>query len=500
MRKQAGAEPDEAVDEEDGGGGRGARVTDETDDRAERLAALEEMATRGEIDQAILEKLQTELGVGGDLDSTHRVKGLDFELLRRVKAGEDVSTAAADKRDKAAGDDGGRDAANDDEEELDRVLGETVEPVKKETRAKKGTMAPPPAPGSSSAGATGGGKMTRDEILSRLKASRANAATGATTDAKEEAPASTLGAKFKKLGDAEKNKKKRWVETDENGRRKEVLLTTDREGKTKRKVRWLDKPTETAPNANGGLLPVDKHAKPLGMDVPADILSRAKMAEEQQQDDEDDDIFQGAGDDYNPLADAEDSDSTSESDAEEGTKGEKQELPPLEDEKEKAEEAEEAEATVEESAQPPKPGHSRRRDYFATETTVQTAEEPKADANPLTSDPTIMATFKRAASIRQGATSSGAAGDTDVPEDDEQRRKKFLEEARKREKQDAMDMDMGFGGSRFGDEEDEGGLQGQGTTGDNKRKRGPKKKKGDKESAGDVMKVLEGRKKGGDTT
>jgi hypothetical protein len=60
-------------------------------------------------------------------------------------------------------------------------------------------------------------------------------------------------------------------------------------------------------------------------------------------------------------------------------------------------------------------------------------------------------------------------------------------------------MDMGFGGSRIedGEEDDDGVLLDfeSKDRGGNKRKRGPKKRKGDKDSADDVMRVLEGRKK-----
>jgi hypothetical protein len=73
---------------------------------------------------------------------------------------------------------------------------------------------------------------------------------------------------------------------------------------------------------------------------------------------------------------------------------------------------------------------------------------------------------------------------------------------------DAQDMDMGFGSSRFADEEDFeekkvklsewGGKDDddEGGKGDakGKRKRGPKKRKGDVNSAADVMRVLERRK------
>ena len=60
-----------------------------------------------------------------------------------------------------------------------------------------------------------------------------------------------------------------------------------------------------------------------------------------------------------------------------------------------------------------------------------------------------------------------------------------------------MDMDLGFGGSRVEDDQEEEPvvLEGEGTSrGGNKRKRGPKKRKGDKDNASDVMKVMEARK------
>ncbi|KAF5019935.1 hypothetical protein F66182_8047, partial [Fusarium sp. NRRL 66182] len=56
----------------------------------QRLKALEEMVKLGQIDQATFDNLRKEIGVGGDLKSTHLVKGLDWDLLRRAKAGEDL--------------------------------------------------------------------------------------------------------------------------------------------------------------------------------------------------------------------------------------------------------------------------------------------------------------------------------------------------------------------------------------------------------------------------
>ncbi|PWY91833.1 hypothetical protein BO94DRAFT_381087 [Aspergillus sclerotioniger CBS 115572] len=427
----------------------------EGNDLEKRVKALEEMVKLGQIDQATFEKLRGDMGVGGDLGSTHMVKGLDWALLKRVKEGEDVSEVKEKVEEK--------EEVDDLDDELDKVLGEKGEGVDalpdapKEKEKKKGSMAPPPQ------------KKSRDEILKELKASRAAAAAAA---AEAKAAELALGTKFKRIGSESKVEKKRWVEQDENGRRKEILQITDAEGKTKRKVRWLDKPGE-AGGTPAGLLVPDKDAKPLGMEVPAEFASKAAPPPEE----EDDDIFAGVGDDYNPLGDIGDDDDSSD----ESEDGEVVEKP-----------ARTAEPASANDTKKPAETTSRPRNYFSTSTTDEVPEVDRS--NPLAKDPTLLAALKRAAALRQ--SEEAAADAEDVDSETALRRKKFLEEARRREALDAMDMDMGFGGSRNEDEEDdeEVVLETE-NRGGKKRKRGPKKKKGDKDSAADVMSVLEGRKK-----
>ncbi|PWY61740.1 hypothetical protein BO83DRAFT_412957 [Aspergillus eucalypticola CBS 122712] len=439
---------------EEGGDGGG-----DVSDLEKRVKALEEMVKLGQIDQATFENLRAEMGVGGDLKSTHMVKGLDWELLRRVKGGEDVDVL---EKEGEKGEGKEKEDVADVDEELDRVLGEKGEGVDalsaapKETKEKKkGVMAQ---------------RKSRDEILRELKASRAAAAAEA---AKPAEPA--LGTKFKRIGGESKAEKKRWVEQDENGRRKEILQITDAEGKTKRKVRWLDKPGEVGSgDGPAGLLMPDKDAKPLGMEVPAEVASKAPALAE----DDDDDIFAGVGNDYNPLGDLSDDDDSSD----ESEDGEK---PP------KATEASPAAGDTKK----PEVTTSRPRNYFSTSTTDEVPEVDRS--NPLAKDPTLLAALKRAAALRQSEEAGAADGDAgDVDDETALRRKRFLEEARRREALDAMDMDMGFGGSRNDDdEEDEEVVLETEGRGGKKRKRGPKKKKGDKDSVTDVMRVLEGRKK-----
>jgi hypothetical protein len=419
-----------------------------------RIKALEEMVKLGQIDQATFDKLQAELGVGGDVGSTHMVKGLDWELLRRVKAGEDVTQAPEKPEPEPTEEPVREEDAEEEFERLTEAKGQEigVAAPKGQKEKKKGTMAPPPPR-----------KKTRDEILKELRASRAAAAPPPP-------PEPTLGSRFKKLGDG-KPEKKRFVEIDgSTGRRREVLVITDAEGNTKRKVRWIDKPTDSTGSATALPMP-DKAAKPLGMDVPAEIAAReaASAAPE-----EDDDIFAGVGADYDPLAGIEDEASSSDEQGKTDKLAEKEKMP----------------SQVQDEQKQPEEAH-KPRNYFATGTTSD-APEPEDRSNPLIKDPTIMAALKRAAALRQDSPSAeGESPEASL------RHKKFLEEARRRDAMDAADLDMGFGGSRLEDDEDEETVlhDFDDERGVKKRKRGPKKRKGDKDSVNDVMRVLEGRKK-----
>ncbi|KAL4929821.1 uncharacterized protein BDV17DRAFT_260176 [Aspergillus undulatus] len=453
---------------------------------AAKLKELEEKFKKALIDENTFTRLRRELGVGGDLGSTHMVKGLDWDLLRRVKAGKDVERKeeSEEKDDGSAGVDEkegqGEGEEVDVDEEFDKVLegnaDQTLPSAPREKEKKKGSMAPPPAPAP---------RKTRDEILKELKASRAAASAGPSTTTAQPEPA--LGARFKKIGDSGVEKK-RFIEQDENGRRKEVLLITDADGKTKRKARWLDKPGTTAPTtaaaAQSAPEKAEKKAKPLGMEVPVEIAAKIKAAQNVEED-EDDNIFAGVGADYDPLGEAgSDEDSSDSEEGEVATTAKSQQEPT--DKKETADE--------------PRP--AKPRNYFAT--SASTGQEDQVEnnhdrdrGNPLTRDPTLLAALKRAAALRQaGSTDDGVEGLDEEGVDQETllRRKKFLEEARRREALDAADMDYGFGGSRIEDDEDEEAALLE-PRGGNKRKRGPKKKKGDKDSASDVLGVLEGRKK-----
>ena len=432
-----------------------------------QIKALAAKLTSNEITQEEFDKRLEDLGVGGDLGTTHMVKGLDMKLARRIKAGEDVSQPAENPATPPQQEDVDEafERLMDDNRFEGKGLEELAAAPKEQKEKKKGSMAPPPTK-----------PKTRDELLRELKARRAAATAPAPP------PESTLGTKFKKISDG-KPKKKRFKETDETGRQREVIITTDAEGNTKRKTtQWLDPRSgliQAPVSAAGDLLMPDKSAKPLGMEVPTEIAARAAM--QAAPEDEDDDIFAGVGDDYNPLAGIDDDGSSSDEDGEvvDSTTRKLEKAPVSEEEKKPAGES----------------ALSKPRNYFGTGST--TAEEKPEHRSKPFEDPAIQALLKQAAGL--GKDSTSAEGNKEQSSDATLKQKRFLEEARRRDAMDAADMDMGFGGSRNEDgaEEDYGRLLDfdDDKRGGQKRKRGPKKKKGDKNSASDVMRVVEGRKK-----
>lgn len=424
----------------------------EESDKVQRVKALEEMMKLSQIDEETFVKLREEI-LGDQVgERAALVKGLDWRLLERVRRGEvGVKDVLGDT--KGEDDEGEEEGEGVDEEfeDLDELVG-NVESVVKEKVKKKGEMAPPELTGK---------KRNRDQILQEMKAARLAA---------KEAAKPSLGAKFKKFG--EKRVESR-IERDGKGR--EVLITVDEHGNEKRKVRrvQIEEPVEK----DLGLLMPDKDAKPLGMEVP----EIPKVEEEE----EDIDIFDDVGDDYDPLAGLIDSDSASEAEAE-TEEGEVSEDPKPTAPK----------PTTSNMPPPPRPAQ-KPRNYFSTPTS-STSEPTPLDRPKALTDPTLLAAIKKASTLNPvPKAADDAAKDA--------KRKKMLQQ----DDRDAQDMDMGFGSSRFedeadgdetkiklsewggGDDDDEGGKKG-GDKG--KRKRGPKKRKGDANSAADVLAVMERRK------
>ncbi|KAI1420610.1 inosine-uridine preferring nucleoside hydrolase-domain-containing protein [Xylaria sp. FL1777] len=421
----------------------------EDDERVTRLKAFEEAFKKEEIDQQTFDHLRSQIA-GGDLSSTHLVKGLDFKLLERIRKGENVYS------DGEVHDGDDKQRPDDVDDELDRLEEEEVSTTTKEKTIKKGHLSTVPTNLSR--------KRTRDQILAEMKAARD------ATKPKEE---STLGNKFRKIGVKAPGTR---IERDRRGR--EVMIIVDEDGNEKRKVRKTaaDEPSH---NASDLMMP-DPKVKPLGMEVPDIYKSKAEEPEES------DNIFDDVGDDYNPLAGLDDDSDEDEDDNETSV------------EPAKTEEVDK-EANSNMLPPPSRPiGPSEPRNYFKDSRTGLVSSETLAA--PSMSDPAIQAAFKKAASLRAIAKAS--------EEDDEEarakaeRRRKLLEN----NDRDAEDLDMGFGTSRLDDDADldeqrvklsewgrdeEEGSHSRGSG--SKRKRGPKKRKGDvNNAADDVFAILLG--------
>ena len=453
------------------------RASADEDDKASRIKSLEEMVKLGQMEYSTFEKLRDEI-VGGDVDNVHLVKGLDRRLLERARKGEDVFKKPEVKVvEQRKGKEEEKEEPVDVEAALDELEGQDVTPVERPKEKKQEPQA------------VAGKKRTRDDILRELKAAR--------TKAKSEA-APALGTKFRKLG-AQLLPGTSRIERDEKGR--EVLITVDEDGNVKRKVRKAKPATASSfqDKQRNGLLMPDKDAIPLDVDAP--IIPQQPVPVEEPSDD--DDVFEGAGADYDPLGDADGSSSDS-SDEESGQETENSKKPKVSSDLEDSPPTTTKDAATD---MPPPPLPSKSRNYFNDK---PSSPESEAPSNPL-KDPSFLAALQKASSL------ASKSGDVDAEDDDEERDEDAEERARRLARRKAMlethdrdaeDMDFGFGGSRFEDQEDgedkrvklsewegddEGGEKGKGGKG--QRKRGKKKKKGDKDSVNDVLAVLDRRAK-----
>ncbi|KJZ73520.1 hypothetical protein HIM_07076 [Hirsutella minnesotensis 3608] len=452
------------------------REEEAVDDREKRLAALEASLKKGEIEKETYDKLRFEIA-GGSLETTHLVKGLDFKLLQRIRRGEDVYG----KKKKAPEEQPEQEDVDDAFDELENKEVHAIE--KTQAEKKSGQVAAFPV--------TTGKKRTRDQILAELKASR---------EAAKAQKVSSLGSKFKKIGTKQQPGMR--IERDSKGR--EVLIIVDEDGHEKRKVRKLRPEEEDGPQDNGLLMP-DPKAKPLGMEVP----EKYRKQQEEPEEDIDADIFGGIGDDYDPLAGMDASESDSDLDAGSDSSKSKQRVSKTGEQN--ADSSETADRSKSAAMPPPlKPEATpAARNYFKDSKTGLMSAEPAR--GPSMNDPAVMAAIKRAAALR--STAKGRDDDdNDDDDDDTKERAESMEARRQRLLQmsarDDDDIDMGFGTSRFEDEEDfddqkvklsvwggDDGAGGAAKGGQAKRKRGPKKRKGDGNSAADVLRVMEQRKK-----
>ncbi|PHH50341.1 hypothetical protein CFIMG_003991RA [Ceratocystis fimbriata CBS 114723] len=460
------------------------------DERVVEIQELERQLKEKEIDQATFERRRDEI-TSGDVHATHLVKGLDFKLLKRVRQGEDVFGSSGTKPTaNIAGQDEalGSQEADSIDDALDDVLGNEVKAVAREKTAKKGQL--------STVTTAPGQKRTRNQILADLKAARAAAKT-------QQAEGNAVGLRFKKIG-AKQTPGSR-IEIDRNGN--EVLIIIDEDGHEKRKVRKAPVPAANTTSATtegqnnedilGHMMP-DPNAAPLGMEVPEAYQSR----KEQEDEDDDVNIFDDAGSDYDPLAGL-DSGSDSDSGEEKDAKSEAKSLPSNDSEKDQV--------SLSTTTGP--------KNYFKDSKGVLASEQSLQ--GPSWSDPALQAVLKKAATLKPLATDNSDDENEDSHDPEAAARKEKRRKMLQQDDRDAQDMDMGFGTSRFEDEEEAdesakirlsrwtddlaGGdgdgdgddVAGQGREGKTQRKRGGKKRKGDGNSAADVMRIVEQRRAAG---
>ncbi|KAL2127247.1 hypothetical protein VTI74DRAFT_11046 [Chaetomium olivicolor] len=426
---------------------------EEEDERAERLKALEESYKKEEIDRETYDRLRGEIA-GGDLSSTHLVKGLDFKLLERIRRGEDVYNEKP-----RAAETGVEEQREEPEEDPDDVLEQLeateVKAIEREKVQKKGQFA--------TTTLNTGQKRSRNQILAELKAARQAA------KAKEEP---SLGSKFKKIG--EKKTPGTRIERDSKGR--EIMIIVDEDGHERRKVRKLDSKSLEEQEREKGLL---ASGKVLGMEVP-EFYRKQQEAQQAEEDGKEINIFDDAGSDYDPLAGLEGSDGSSDEEGE--AKDEPEKKPPSE------------------MPPPPKPDVPAARNYFKDSKTGLTSEE--AYKTPSLDDPAFLAALRKA---KAASAMEKSEEERKAAEREERLRKKISELNR-----DEEDLDMGFGSSRVEDEADleeakvklsawdeDDDDEGGGGGGKSRRKRGGKKRKADKNSFEDVMRVIQRQKGGG---
>ena len=443
-----------------------------------KLAALDTEFRAGKLEQHLYEMARNAL-VGGNVGSVHLVKGLDRRLLLRVRRGEDVLGGERSENGDIRQPENGKEQEVD--AELEALEAEDVKPIEREALDKRGRVAAPLL-------RHAGLKRTRDDIIWELKAARREAKDEriqASAVAGQTLATPALSSRFKKVGSVPVPGQAR-IERDDKGR--EVLITVDAERRVKRKLRK----TKLEDAEHEKSLPMsDANAAPLGADavVPEQPVEK--------DDGEDVDIFEGAGVNYDPIGIASDTDVESEPDEGEGGSGTaaSSPVPDL------SEEPPAGPSGGVGGGSSPTPKPVTPRNYFSKDS-VECESTNTTPANPF-EDPTVLSALKRAAAI--SGKLKAQHNDDQTPACGAAKPALALVD------RDEIDMDLTFGSSRLNDEdEEEDRFHGRSAEWDNEvgeiddkqkragqqqRKRGRKKRKGDKHSAADVLAVLHQRAK-----
>ncbi|KAH6643983.1 hypothetical protein C7974DRAFT_382657 [Boeremia exigua] len=458
------------------------RVSEEDNEIAKRIKNLDEAMKLGQIDRETFEKLVSEI-TGGDVSMTHLVKGLDRRLLERVRRGEDV--LGGDQTPSAKVDEEGE-AGEDFEDAFDELADADVGPVSREKVEKKGErmLAPPPP--------VAGAKRTRADILAELKRQREDAAKAAEAEHERRFP--TLGPGFRKVTSQGEQSR---IEIDEKGR--EVLIIRGPDGKEKRKVRKQKVEEQLVPEMRHDL---DDVTKPINMHN----LPEPKKQEES----EDEDIFAGAGSSYNPLASLGDDDDDDDEDLDQAGEAAADTIIEKESAILKLDPAASGIPEPGLAVETPKssqPLRSVKRDYFNSGNLQNNASNTTPNVS--SADATVRAALAKVRNLDEKSMLLQNLSSADA--DSEEARLKKRAAALAASDRDMEDIDLGFGESRFddADEMEQDGervkfseWKGLGAGGDDdddgdgpkaakKRKRAPKRRKGDANNADDVLKVME---------
>jgi hypothetical protein len=337
-------------------------------------------------------------------------------------------------------------------------------------------------------------KRSRNDILKDLKRQREAAVAAAAAEHEKKFP--SLGPGFRKISAQGETSR---IDIDERGR--EILIITGTDGKEKRKVRKQKVDELPAPEVRHDL---DDVTKPINMHN----LPNAKRDES-----EDDDIFEGVGSNYNPLAnldndDDDDDDDDKEEEDELGLRA-KVAMPQSEIESQQ-QRASNSRASKDTSDNTTPVIASTKHDYFKASTRSTSSG---LNSGLSSADATVRAALAKVRNLDDGSTllQNLSSTDPDDPSTKEARLKKRAAELAASDR-DMEDMDLGFGASRFDDaddmeregekvkfsqwkglgaeDEDDGGESG-GRDAKKQRKRGPKKKLGDKNKAEDVLNIMQ---------
>ena len=385
-------------------------MSNEEDDKTQRVRALEDMVRLGQMSQSDFQKLRDEI-IGGDIHDVHLVKGLDYSLLERVKRGEDVLADHKENTD-AQPAQSSRLSENEMEAELGELEGKAVIPLSKQENIKQGQLAP-------MASIRKGTKRSRNDILNDLKAAR----SAAKSAPHPQQP--VLGTKFKKVGTMKEHSR---IEIDDRGR--EVLLMIDADGVTKKKIRKLD-PVSTSESRESLPMPRQDVA-PLGSELVLPETQEPSLEEGE-------DIFEGVGADFNPLGDLDGSDEDVDIQDDDSASDRGAADP-------KGEKLEPDEKAPIVSRLVSHPADREVQNYFNEPSPPQQVEA----RHDYLRDPAILAALKKASSIQPLASER----QTDEAEATKLARHKRLLESQDR---DADDLDMGFDlSNRFDDDEDTG--------------------------------------------